>query len=89
MNKLEEGLVAKKFEQPQKGRFKQVCCTCRPAGIYCDHSCAYCCPLYMQIEAIGQFLEGCKTYGLGEKDLFVTLDLYELQNKNMVWLRVM
>lgn len=38
----------------------------------------------LQIEAIGKFLDGCKAYGMGEKDLFTTLDLYEQTNKNMV-----
>ena len=38
----------------------------------------------LQIEAIGKFLEGCKAYGMVEKDLFTTLDLYEQTNKNMV-----
>lgn len=36
------------------------------------------------MEVIGIFLDGCKKYGMHEKDLFVTLDLYEEQNKNMV-----
>ena len=49
------------------------------------------CPLYLtdsfqlQLETIGTFLEGCKKYGMSEKDLFVSLDLHEQQNKNMVW----
>ena len=30
------------------------------------------------------FIEGCKKYGMTEKDLFVTLDLHEQCNRNMV-----
>ena len=30
------------------------------------------------------FLNGCKEYGMSEKDLFVTLDLHEQQNTTMV-----
>ncbi len=37
-----------------------------------------------QIETIGIFLDGCKKYGMDEKDLFVSLDLHEEQNKSMV-----
>lgn len=37
-----------------------------------------------QIEAIGVFIDGCKKYGMSEKDLFVSLDLHEEQNKTMV-----
>ncbi len=38
----------------------------------------------LQLENVGAFLEGCKKYGMTEKDLFVTVDLVEQQNKNMV-----
>ena len=30
------------------------------------------------------FIDGCKKYGVSEKDMFVTLDLYEKTNPNMV-----
>ena len=40
--------------------------------------------LAIQLEAIGKFLEGCRTYGVLEKDLCVSLDLHESCNKNMV-----
>ena len=30
------------------------------------------------------FIDGCKKYGVSEKDLFVTLDLFEKTNPNMV-----
>lgn len=39
---------------------------------------------FKQLEAIGKFLEGCRTYGVLEKDLCVSLDLHESCNKNMV-----
>lgn len=39
---------------------------------------------FKQLETIGKFLDGCRAYGLSEKDLFVTLDLHEMCNKNMV-----
>jgi hypothetical protein len=39
---------------------------------------------FKQLETIGKFLEGCKTYGMTENDLFVTLDLHEACNKPMV-----
>ena len=38
----------------------------------------------LQLENIGIFIEGCKKYGMTEKDLFVTLDLHEQTNRNMV-----
>ena len=38
----------------------------------------------LQLENIGVFIEGCKKYGMTEKDLFVTLDLHEQTNRNMV-----
>ena len=38
----------------------------------------------MQIETVGQYLDGCRKYGMEEKDLFVSVDLVEEQNKNMV-----
>lgn len=41
--------------------------------------------LCVQLETIGKFLDGCKAYGVSESDLFVTLDLHEMCNKNMVW----
>ena len=34
----------------------------------------------MQIENIGNFLEGCYAYGLTKTDVFQTVDLYEAQN---------
>lgn len=37
-----------------------------------------------QVETVGVFLGGCRNYGMQEKDLFVSLDLQELRNKNMV-----
>lgn len=37
-----------------------------------------------QIETVGQYLDGCRKYGMEEKDLFVSVDLVEEQNKNMV-----
>ena len=40
--------------------------------------------LNLQMEAINVFIDGCKQYGVSEKDLFVTLDLYEKTNPNMV-----
>lgn len=38
------------------------------------------------MEAVGAFIEGCKKYGLTEKDCCVTLDIYEKQagDQNMV-----
>ena len=41
---------------------------------------------YTQMEAVGAFIEGCKKYGLTEKDCCVTLDIYEKQagDQNMV-----
>ena len=36
------------------------------------------------MEAINVFIDGCKKYGVSEKDMFVTLDLYERTNPNMV-----
>lgn len=36
------------------------------------------------MEAINVFIDGCKQYGVSEKDLFVTLDLFERTNPNMV-----
>lgn len=39
---------------------------------------------FKQIENINMFLNGCKEYGMSEKDLFVTLDLHEQQNTTMV-----
>jgi hypothetical protein len=39
---------------------------------------------FKQLETIGKFLDGCRQYGLSEKDVFVTLDLHEACNKNMV-----
>ena len=38
------------------------------------------------MEAVGAFIEGCKKYGLTEKDCCVTLDIYEKQSgdQNMV-----
>lgn len=38
------------------------------------------------MEAVGAFIEGCKAYGLTEKDCCVTLDIYEKQagDQNMV-----
>ncbi len=38
------------------------------------------------MEAVGAFIEGCKKYGLTEKDCCVTLDIYERQagDQNMV-----
>ena len=38
----------------------------------------------MQIETVGLYLEGCRKYGMQEKDLFVSVDLVEEQNRNMV-----
>lgn len=40
----------------------------------------------LQMEAVGAFIEGCKSYGLTEKDCCVTLDIYEKQagDQNMV-----
>ena len=38
----------------------------------------------LQLETINKFLEGCKSYGMSSKDLFVPLDLHELCNKSMV-----
>lgn len=34
---------------------------------------------FKQMEAVGAFIEGCKKYGLTEKDCCVTLDIYEKQ----------
>lgn len=39
---------------------------------------------FSQIENIDIFLRACKSFGMDEKDCFVTLDLQEKQNKNMV-----
>jgi len=39
---------------------------------------------FKQLETIGMFIDGCKKYGMTEKDLFVTLDLHEQCNRNMV-----
>lgn len=38
----------------------------------------------MQIDTVDKFLVGCRAYGMKDCDLFVTVDLLELQNKNMV-----
>ncbi|KAL5486491.1 hypothetical protein EMCRGX_G018979 [Ephydatia muelleri] len=38
---------------------------------------------FKQIEAVGKFLDGCKNYGMSEKDLCVTLDIQEKNNPNM------
>jgi len=40
--------------------------------------------LLLQMETINVFINGCKDYGVSEKDMFVTLDLYEKTNPNMV-----
>ena len=40
--------------------------------------------LVYQIDKVDAFLKACKQFGMDEKDLFVTLDLVEYQNKNMV-----
>ena len=42
------------------------------------------CGDFLQIDCIGKFLDGCRVYGLTEKDLFVTVDLHEQTDKNMV-----
>ena len=39
---------------------------------------------FQQMETINVFIDGCKRYRVSEKEMFVTLDLYERTNPNMV-----
>lgn len=77
LNKLRPGLVASKYETPNTQPFKQVSLAMLVMVYNILH-----CPV--QLETIGKFLDGCRAYGLSEKDLFVTLDLHEMCNRNMV-----
>eukprot|EP00800_Vazella_pourtalesii_P006497 TRINITY_DN1848_c1_g1_i1.p1 TRINITY_DN1848_c1_g1~~TRINITY_DN1848_c1_g1_i1.p1 ORF type:complete len:191 (+),score=41.01 TRINITY_DN1848_c1_g1_i1:53-625(+) len=40
--------------------------------------------VFKQYENINKFLQGCKTHGVSEKDLFVTLDLHEANDMAQV-----
>lgn len=83
LNKLRPGLVASKYETPSTQPFKQVSLASCAQYVSNDVN-IHILHCSVQLETIGKFLDGCRAYGLSEKDLFVTLDLHEMCNKNMV-----
>ncbi len=50
-----------------------------PVGVWNTHATAS-----LQMENIGNFLEGCYAYGCVKNDMFQTVDLYEAQNMPQV-----
>ena len=82
LNKLQPGLVPARYEKPQTFSIKQVWHVETNLSAARNPSCFL--SLFIQIETVGQYLDGCRKYGMEEKDLFVSVDLVEEQNRNMV-----